>query len=191
MILQVQAVKISEVICISNLLPNIVSNSHALKNCLGKVIFVYIIYLFSWILLIFFFFRIFILCGKDETWRYLLFDWFLMNSLQTSQVSITLRLFFYLLLVNALYQSDSTFDMVSCMKHRECKGVQHWQVTQHLWNRCPPKWDYFIITLLIIMLILRQTRATILKFIAIKHHYQFNTPQSQALVYCLSDTLHA
>ena len=138
--------KISEVICISSLFPNIVSNTYALKISLGKVFFVYIIYPFSWILSIFSSSEYSFCTEKMKRDVICCTVYFLMNSLQTSQVSITLGLFFSLLLVNALYQSDSTFDMVSCTKHRECKGVQHWQVTQHFWNRCPPKWDYFIIT---------------------------------------------
>ena len=48
-----KAVKISDVICISTLLPNVASNFHAPKLCLEKVILVDLNHPFPWNLFIF------------------------------------------------------------------------------------------------------------------------------------------
>ena len=72
MCVRLKAVKISDVICISTLLPNVVSNFHAPQICLGNVVLVDLIYPFLVEPFLFFFSRVFILYGKDVTCCYLL-----------------------------------------------------------------------------------------------------------------------
>ena len=124
-----KAVKFSYVKCISTFLPYIVSNVHAPKTCLRKVILLDLIFTISLNFLSFFFSECSfsmemmqrdVICFTIE---------FFMNLLQTNQVHVVLGLFFPFCLL--LPYIKVIQNLVSRMNYRECKDVEHCQVTQH------------------------------------------------------------